>query len=280
MLVLQFLAGISFDENSKWWVSVTPEQIEEAAAAICRARRERDMLEGLDGLTPVTMEEGYLIQDAFMRAWGESVAGWKVGATAPEVQDIYRVDEPFYGPFYASTTYTSPARPKAEDFGHQCIESEFAFRFRSALPAREEKYGREEIVEAIDSILPAFELISPRFDSLLQDRAALAAADCGLNGGFVLGEDYAGWRSLDLSAHHVRLTVDGEVKREGTGANVLGHPFNVLDWFVNMLSSRGIDLQAGEVVSTGTCTGFHYIEPGQTAAADFGELGTIEVTFV
>jgi 2-keto-4-pentenoate hydratase len=70
------------------------------------------------------------------------------------------------------------------------------------------------------------------------------------------------------------------VKGEGTGAKVLGHPFNVLDWLVNALSGRGLDLNAGEVVSTGTCTGFVYIEQGQTAVADYGVLGEIEVTFV
>ncbi len=226
------------------------------------------------------MDQGYALQDAFMGAWDEPIAGWKVGATAPGVQEIYGVDEPFYGPFYGPTTFASPARLNAQDFGHLCIESEFAFRFGSTLAARNSAYGREEILDAVEAVLPAFEIVSPRFDTLLQDRVALAAADCGMNGGFVLGEDCTAWRELDLAAHRVCFTVDGEVKGEGTGANVLGHPFNVLDWLVNALSGRGLDLNAGEVVSTGTCTGFVYIERGQTAVADYGVLGEIEVTFV
>jgi len=260
---------------------VTPQQIEQAANILGAARRNNQQLKGLeDGLTPAGMDEGYALQDAFMRIWEEPVAGWKVGATAEKVQELYGVSEPFCGPFYAPTTFSSPAMPKAEDFGHLCIESEFAFRFGSTLAARESAYDREEILGAVDAVLPAFELISPRFDTLLQDRVALAAADCGMNGGFVLGEDYADWRGLDLSAHGVRLSVDGEVKGEGTSANALGHPFNVLDWLVNALSRRGIDLNAGEIVSTGTCTGIVYIERGQKAVADYGVLGAIEVTFV
>lgn len=260
---------------------MTPQQIEQAAGALKAARKDAKMLTGLDeGLTPRVMEEGYRLQDAFMRIWDEPIAGWKVGATAEKVQELYRVIEPFCGPFYAPTTFASPALPKAEDFGHLCIESEFAFRFGSTLAARESAYGREEILAAVDAVLPAFELISPRFDTLLQDRVALATADCGLNGGFVLGEDYADWRGLDLAAHPVRLTVDGDVKGEGTGANALGHPFRVLDWLVNELSRRGIDLNAGEIVSTGTCTGIVYLDRGQKAVADYGALGAIEVTFV
>ena len=260
---------------------MTPQQAEQAAAILKAAREDNKMLAGLDNaLTPRDMDDGYGLQDAFMRIWDERIAGWKVGATVEKIQELYGVSEPFCGPFYAPTTFASPAAPKAEGFGHLCIESEFAFRFGATLAAREGAYDRAEILHAIDAVLPAFELISPRFDTLLQDRVALAAADCGLNGGFVLGEDYAGWRDLDLAAHRVTLTVEGEVKGEGTGANALGHPFNVLDWLVNELSRRGIDLKAGEVVSTGTCTGIVYLERGQKAVADYGVLGEIEVTFV
>lgn len=247
---------------------------------IAAARRTGNLLEGLGNLTPQNMEEGYALQETFMALWNEPVAGWKIGATASKVQEIYGVKEPFCGPFYEPTTYQSPARVPAADFGHYCIESEFAFRFGSDLPAQETEYSREEILDAVQTLLPAFELISPRFDSLLQDRVALATADCALNGGFVLGDEIPDWQRIDLASHRVTLMVDGEVRAEGTGENVLGHPFNVLDWFVNKHSSRGLDLKAGQIVSTGTCTGFHYIEEGQTAAADFGEIGEIEVSFV
>ncbi len=259
---------------------MTPEQSVQAASTIVAARSNGTLLEGLGELTPQTMQQGYALQDAFMRLWNEPVVGWKVGATALKVQEVYGLKEPFYGPFYKPTTLASPATPNASSFGHLCIESEFAFRFGKSLIARDSAYEREEILDAIDAVLPAFELISPRFETLLQDRAALAAADCGLNGGFVLGEDFTDWRVLDLATHQVILRVDGEVKGEGTGANVLGHPFNVLDWLVNALSRRGLDLNAGEVVSTGTCTGFIYIDQGQKAVADFGVMGEIEVTFV
>lgn len=259
---------------------MTPENLEQAADMICDARQSGKLLAGLDTLTPSTMADGYALQQAFIDKWHNPRAGWKIGATAKKVQDVYGVDEPFCGPFFEPDTYASPARPDAADFGHHCIESEFAFRFNKDLSPRSEPYTRDEILAAVDSVLPAFELISPRFDTLLQDRVALAAADCGLNGGFVLGQDFKAWRDLDFASHRVTLTIDGDRAAEGTGANVLGHPFNVLDWLVNHLGARGITLKAGEIVSTGTCTGFLYIEPGQNAVADFGVLGCVDVTFI
>ena len=258
---------------------MTPEQIEKAADILCETRTAGQLKPGLDELTPTTMADGYALQDAFLRRWKEERIGWKVGATASRVQEVYGVKEPFCGPFFAADTFSSPAMPSSGAFNHKCIESEFAFRFGKDLPPRDEAYTRDDILDAVVAVLPAFELISPRFDTLLQDRVALAAADCGLNGGFVLGKDTKEWRNIDYPAHKVTLTIAGKLAAEGTGANVLGHPFNVLDWLVNHLSARGITLKAGEIVSTGTCTGFIHIEEGQEAVADFGSLGQIAVTF-
>jgi 2-keto-4-pentenoate hydratase len=39
-------------------------------------------------------------------------------------------------------------------------------------------------------------------------------------------------------------------------------------------------LEAGQLVSTGTCTGLVTLKAGEKAVADFGELGAVEVQFV
>ena len=140
---------------------MTPAHIEQAANVLVTARRNNQQLQGLeDGLNPESMDEGYALQDAFIRIWDQPMAGWKVGATNDKVQELFGVSEPFHGPFYAPTTLTSPARPKSAEFRPLCIESEFAFRFGSSLGARESTYEREEILDAVVAVLPAFELIS------------------------------------------------------------------------------------------------------------------------
>ena len=59
----------------------------------------------------------------------------------------------------------------------------------------------------------------------------------------------------------------------------LGHPLEALTWLANDLSRRGYGLLAGQVVTTGTCTGMQYVPSGGTATADFAALGTVSVTF-
>ncbi len=47
----------------------------------------------------------------------------------------------------------------------------------------------------------------------------------------------------------------------------------------NELSRSGRGLNVGEVISTGSCTGLTPVQPGDTAVADFGELGTVQARF-
>ncbi len=252
----------------------------EAAQLIAKARRDKTLLKALpDSCRPKTLEEGYAIQHAFLADWDAPTAGWKCAATAADVQEAYSISAPFYGRLFAPTVYDSPARPAAGDFGHLCIETEFAFRFSASLPPREATYGREEIADAIGELIPAFEIISPRFDSLLIGDVPTCAADCAINGGAVLGAPCTDWRKLDLASHEVTFLVNGKVRGEGTGAKALGHPLTVLEWLVGALSRDGFGLRAGDVVLTGTCTGFHMVQPGDEVIGDFGDLGRVEVSF-
>jgi len=45
------------------------------------------------------------------------------------------------------------------------------------------------------------------------------------------------------------------------------------------MATRGQAIAKGDLVMTGTMTGLHSPEPGETAAADFGALGRVEVVF-
>jgi 2-keto-4-pentenoate hydratase len=254
--------------------------LEEAVRRIVEARKTLSVLEDLSGATQVTtLEDAYRIQSAVTERWDDRIAGWKVGATAKQVQNLFGVSEPAYGPVFEKTVFQSPARVPARGFHHLMLETEFAFRFGNDLPSRPTPYSRNEILEAIDVLIPAFEIVSPRFNGLTVDRFPQVVADFCANGGAILGAHVENWREIDLPAHAVKLFMGGALRQEGQGAAVLGDPINVLEWFVNKFSAQGLALSRGQFVLTGTMTGIHTAEVGQHAMADFGHLGTVEVTF-
>lgn len=255
--------------------------VEDAAQVIAETRRTGRLLQGLPrSLVPPDPSSGYRVQDEFRRTWGRPVAGWKIGATAEAVQKKFGIGEPFTGPFFQPDVRASPARVPAIAFPHLCIESEFAFRLGADCSPSGKRISREATLALFDAVIPAFELVGTRFDSLLFHDVATAIADCSLNAAFVMGAPVTDWRRFEYSTHAVTLRVDGKVRVEGRGANVLGDPLNVLEWAVNHLSGRGISLARGEIISTGTTTGLVFLEPGEVATADFGSIGSVEFGFV
>jgi 2-keto-4-pentenoate hydratase len=56
-------------------------------------------------------------------------------------------------------------------------------------------------------------------------------------------------------------------------------PLEPLTWLANELSRTGIGLRAGEVVSTGTCTGMPKARAGAEHVADYGPFGEVRVRF-
>jgi 2-keto-4-pentenoate hydratase len=254
--------------------------IRSAAQELAAARQAKVPIPSITAACrPRTIDDGYAVQTAFREIWPQRVAGWKVGATALPVQALFQVSHPFYGPIFAPTLLTSPARPRTGDYFHLTIESEFAFRLSRDLPARSGGYARAEIVSAFDTVLPALEIVGGRFVGLTTAGAPSIIADCAGNEGLVLGEPSTGWREADLIAQRVRLEVNGRIVGDGSGADVLGSPVRVLEFLVGDMSRRGISMTAGHVVSTGTCTGLVTVGPGEQVVADFGTLGRVEVCF-
>lgn len=256
-------------------------KFENAVRQIVEARKTLEVLEDLSGAAQVTtLEDAYRIQRAVTERWGDEIAGWKVGATAKQVQNLFGVSEPAYGPVFKKTVFQSPAHVPARTFHHLMLETEFAFRFCNDLPSRPTPYSRQDILAAIDVLIPAFEIVSPRFNRLTVDKFPQVVADFCANGGAILGTHFENWREIDLPAHAVKLFMSGALRQEGQGAAVLGDPINVLEWFVNKFSAQGLTLLRGQFVLTGTMTGIHTAEIGQHAMANFGDLGKVEVTFV
>ena len=70
-------------------------------------------------------------------------------------------------------------------------------------------------------------------------------------------------------------------KGRGTGAEVMGHPFEALSWLANTLAAQGEQLTAGQIVLTGSVAPVIWVE-SDTATAEIAldRLGSVSVAFV
>ncbi len=258
---------------------MNPEQIQQAADRLHQARVAAAPIDALPAdCRPGDEEEGRAIQEVWTASSGWEIAGYKIGCTSDHAQEMLGADGPFPGRLFTPFVYESPATVKAAGFIAMMVEGEFAFRLGADLPARPEPYMRADIEAAVAAVIPAIELVDTRFTRFADAGVANLVADMGANGGLVLGTPVADWRLLDLGANPVSMTVAGDLKASGVGADALGHPLNALTWLANDLSRRGFGLKAGQVVTTGTCTEVFPVLVGATAVADHGPLGRVEVT--
>ena len=245
------------------------------------ARRDRRRVRVDDEDRPRDEASAYAMQRGFTEASGYEVAGFKIGATAQAAMDLLGMGGPFFGPLYRETFRDNHATVPLPMVYSPAIEAEFAVGLAADLPRRAEPWRREEVEAAVAWVGPAFEIVGACFEGGLAGAGMLAIADGGANVDFVCGPTDAAWRDVDLTAHPVTLRINGaEVASGHSGMLVFGDPVSGVTWLANHpeLGARG--LMAGDVVTTGTCTGITPLSPGDEAEADCGTLGTVRARFV
>jgi 2-keto-4-pentenoate hydratase len=230
---------------------------------------------------PKSPQEAYAVQDGlivdYLEHYGGSLIGHKIACTNVTAQRQLNVDCPFRGRLLSHFCYPSPAHIDANDFFMRVMEAEFGFRMaRDLAPGR---HSRDEIVDAIEGVIPAIEIVDSRFDDWTTIGAPSLTADNACNAAWVRGPLLQDWRGIDLAGQQVRVIVNGRLEREGSGANVLGHPLNAMEWLVESLAEAGAGLKAGEYVTTGVTTVVYMGERGDHILADFGPVGSAELTF-
>ena len=230
-----------------------------------------------ESIRPSTRADGYAVQATLEQRSGAPLFGWKIAATSLAGQKHINVDGPLAGRLLRERAFDSGASVPFGANHMRVAEAEFAFRMGRDLTPQWGPFSVSEVVAAAASLHPAIEIPDSRFDDFTIVGAAQLIADNACAHYFVLGDaSPPSWRDVDLAAHPVHGEVVGKVARDGVGANVLGDPRIALTWLANELSSLGITLRAGQVVTTGTCLVPLEIAPGDHVRMDFGALGHVE----
>lgn len=255
-----------------------------SAEVIAAARRAGVKLARLDdAIRPATIDDGYRVQDEVHRlltgaGWGP-VAGHKIGATTPVMQQYLMVEHPCAGGIFASTVHRSGATVPHGRFRRVGVECEVAVRLGRDLGPAGAPHDRTSVARAVDSYMPAIELVDDRYIQWQTAGTPTLIGDDFFGAGSVLGDPVATARAPDLETAPGRAMLNGAEAARGVGADVMGHPLEALAWLANSFASRGRTLRAGEFVSTGSLVKTLWLEPGDHVAIEIGGLGRVDVTF-
>lgn len=253
--------------------------IAEVAGALRDAEADREPIRPLtDSCPSLTVADAYAIQAQNTErriAAGAKLVGHKIGLTSLAMQEMLGVDEPDYGALFDDISLASGSSVLRRDLIAPRVEPEIAFVLGRALGPG--GVTADDVLDATREVRPALEIIDSRIADWkigLVDTVADNASCARM----VLAADGVAPGDLDLASLAVDLKVDGMAVAQGTGEAVLGHPAEAVAWLANVLAGFGVSLDAGQVVLPGSCTAAVELSAGSHVLADFGPLGTVEVS--
>lgn len=236
---------------------------------------------GPSGLTQAAAYAQALAVRDLRIARGEQARGYKIGFTNRTIWPRYSVFAPIWGTVW-DRTLTLCDGEGSLSLAHTCqprLEPEIVF----GLKARPTPGATlDELFQAIEWLAPGFEVVQSHLPDW-RFSAADTVADSGLHAGLLVGprqpvhalaRDAARLDAL-LAQASVTLSRDGAAVEQGLGHNVLDSPLRALHHFLGELRAcpGAPDLQAGDVVTTGTWTDAWPVAPGQRWEAAFSLPG-------
>jgi len=259
-------------------------RIAPCAGLLAETRLGRDRLAALpDDVRPRSEAEAYAVQLAVheqLTAAGRGArAGWKIGCTTAVMRQFLKIDQPCAGGILASGLFAAPATFAFAGLRKPGIECEIAVRLGADLPASGAPYAAEDLGDAVAAVMPAIELVEERFVDFRDpavDAASLIADDF-FHVAAIVGPETSDWRSLDLAALTGETRIDGELRGQGRGADVMGHPLAALAWLADHLAGLGLALRRGDVVLTGSVVVTQYPGGPATVVTEIDRLGQVEL---
>lgn len=238
------------------------------ARTFVEARRDGDAVREFPGDVPLTLDEGYAVQDAALLLADGVVAGWKVGRINPPLDGIDRLTGPIFADQVAMGGVVPVDMPVFAE-GFAAAEAEFLLRIGAAPDPAKRHYTMDEARAMIDAVHVGIEIASSPFPGINALGPTVTVSDFGNNNGLVVGADADGWREGDINAWPVELWINDALIGAATSATMLDGPFGAVRYLLEHMAARGIALSPGQWVSTGAVTGVHPVAVGDRVEARF-----------
>lgn len=257
---------------------MTQQSIAQIATELREAERTRTPISPLSDRYPdLNVESAYGIQLAnamTQMKHGQRLIGYKVGLTSREAQKHFGVFEPDFGHLFDSMVVAEEGEVDLTKLIQPKIEGEIAFILSRDLKGP--GVTVVDVIEAIDCVLPALEII----DSRIKDwkiKASDTIADNGSSALCVLGGKKTKLSDLNLPFLGMALYANGHVMATGAGAAVLGNPLNAVVFLANELGKNDRSLMAGELILSGSVSGMIRMKPKDSYECEFHKLGRVAI---
>lgn len=263
---------------------MTPQDVAQAAADLFAADQTGRQMGLLSRRHPdMTMDDAYAVQDALIAqklASGRRKIGWKIGLTSRAMQDALKIETPDSGVLLDDMAFDTGSTVPAGRFIQPRIEAEIAFVMKAPLQG---DVTRADIIAATDFVCPSLEILDTRIlradPDTGQSRTIVdTISDNAANAGVVLGDTRLA-PDRDLRWLGAIVSRNGTVEETGLGAGVLNDPITSVLWLAQRMEQYGQQIEAGDIVLSGSFIRPVECPPGTQIDADFGHFGHVSIAF-
>ena len=252
-----------------------------AARSLRDAARTGNLIAPLRETFPLmTAADAYAIQrtntEHRVREESRRIVGCKVGLTAKAVQTQLGVNQPDFGMLFDDMGFGDAEPVSMEGLQQPKIEAEVAFVLGRDLDM--ERPGHADVIQAIDHVLPALEIVGSRIAGW-NIRFVDTVADNASSSAYVLGSTPKKLADVDLRLCGMVMTRRGEPVSVGAGAACLGNPLNAVVWLARTMAAVGQPLRAGHLVLSGALGPMVAVNAGDIFETRINGLGSVKAVF-
>ena len=229
---------------------------------------------------PATEDAAYDLQDrvnALLTGRLGLISGHKIGCTTPVMQKFLGIQSPCAGRVFAATVLGEHAEIARSNYRKLGVECEIAVEIGKDIEPQQGAYTPQALAAHVGAVMAGIEIVDDRYADYRTLGVHSLIADNFFNAGCVLGGPVTDWQSLDLAALGGHMRINGIEVGRGTGAMVMGHPFNALAWLANLRSARGEGLRRGEFVFLGSLVETKWLDAGDEMAIEIDKLGKVSL---
>lgn len=221
-----------------------------------------------------------VVHEQLTAAGRGAFTGHKIGCTTPVMQEYLGIGNPCAGGVRADTVRSLEGTFAQSELLRIGVECELAVVLGENLDVPEAELTRDRVARAVESVAAAIEVVEDRYVDYRSLDTPTLIADDFFGAGCVLGGPRRDWRELDLAAVEASMSINDDPVGRGTGADILGHPFEALCWFAAARVARGQPLLAGEFVLLGSFVQTNWVEVGDVVVVASPQFGTVTARIV
>lgn len=250
--------------------------LEKAAELLYRVRMNATTIDAIPiEQRPDSLDGSYRLQDCLNRKLASTslgpVIGYKIGCTTEVMQSYLNIAHPCAGALFESTVRRSDGTFLSTDLCRPGVECEIAVQIDQNVST-----GSTVSIDDCESLvrraMVSIELVDDRWADFQKVDTPTLIADNFFGAGCVLGPEVVATGN-QLRQATGTMCINGQSVGSGTGADILGHPYEALCWLAGHLTKRGTPLRAGDYVSLGSVVKTQWLTKGDRVDIEFSDLG-------